>query len=100
MGLNDFQNVQNAVNSIDNKRGDYRKYTDEEQYMIGKYASENGATFTVRKYKKQFQKLNESTARSMKQKYEDERKRAVHEKREIQKDIKQDKCGRPLMLGE
>ena len=31
LGLNDFQNVQNAVNSIDNKRGDYRKYTDEDE---------------------------------------------------------------------
>ena len=122
LGLSDFQNVQNAVNSIDNKRGDYRKYTDEERYMIrkyadierymigkyadeerymiGKYASENGATYTVRKYKKQFQKWNESTARSMKQKYEDELKRAVREKREIQKAIRQDKRGRPLMLGE
>ena len=60
--------------------------------MIGKYASENGAPSTVRKYKKQFQKLNESTARSMKQKYED--------KREIQKPMKQGKRGRPLMLGE
>ena len=100
LGLNDFQNVQNAVNSIDNKRGDDRKYTGEERYMIGKYASENGATSTARKYKKQFQKWNESTARSMKQKYEDELKRAVREKREIQKAIKQDKRGRPLMLGE
>ena len=62
--------------------------------------SENGATSTVRKYKKQFSKLNESTARSMKQKYEEERKRAVREKREIQKVIKQDKRGRPLLLGE
>ena len=36
----------------------------------------------------------------MKQKYEDDLKRAVREKREIQKAVKQDKRGRPLMLGE
>ena len=45
--------------------------------MVEKYANENGATSTVRKYKKQFQNLNESTSRSVKQKYEDELKRAL-----------------------
>lgn len=100
LGVTDFKNVQNAVDNLDNKRGTYKKYTDQERFIIGRYASENGATCTVRKYKKQFPKLNESTVRSMKQKYEEELKRAVHEKREIQNVITQKKRGRPLLLGE
>ena len=49
LGVTDFKNVQNAVDSLDNKRGTYKKYTDQERFIIGRYASENEATYTVRK---------------------------------------------------
>ena len=51
--------------------GNYKKYTDEDRYEIGKYASENGSAATVRKFKSDFPKLNESTVRDFKRKYEE-----------------------------
>ena len=49
----------------------YKKYTDEDRYKIGKYASENGSTATVRKFKSDFPKLKESTVCDFKRKYEE-----------------------------
>ena len=39
----------------------YKKCTDEDRYKIRKYASENRSAATVRKFKYDFHKLNEST---------------------------------------
>ena len=60
----DFKRVQAATSSIvPNKRGRYQKYSDAERYKIGKYGSEMGATAAVKRFKKDFPTLNESTIR-------------------------------------
>ena len=41
-----------------NARGNYKKYTGEDRYEIGKYANDNGSAATVRKFKSDFPKLN------------------------------------------
>ena len=57
-----------------NVRGNYKKYTDEDRYKIGNYASENGSAATVRNFKSDFPQLNESTVRDFKGKYEEKLK--------------------------
>ena len=82
---------------IPNIRGKYEKYTDKERYDIGKYGSEYGATAAVRKFKKDYPSLNESTVRCMKKKYEDLLK--YNRSGITEKVIKNRAKGRPLMLG-
>ena len=72
------------------------KLTDKERYDIGKSSSVHGATAAVRKFKKSYPhlKLGESTARSLKKKYE-ELLKSKSKKTELTKL----KRGRPVMLG-
>ena len=55
-----------------NVRGKYILYMDQQRFQKGKYASENGTTASVRKYRTDFPKINESTVRGFKKHYEEE----------------------------
>ena len=81
-----------------NVRGNYKKCTDEDRYKIEKYASENGSAATVRKLKSDFPKLNKSTARDFKRKYEKKLK-ISKKKGENISTLLNEKRGRPLLLG-
>ena len=48
----------------------YQKYSEEDRFKIGKYASENGAAAAIRKFKKSYPDIKESTIRGFKSKYE------------------------------
>ena len=102
LGLVDFNTVQVFVQNIVPKRKNkYAKYSDKDRYLIGKYGSEVGAAAAaVRKFKKQYPILNESTVRGMMKKYVDLLKKDVDgiSKREIPK--YKVPTGRPLMLGD
>ena len=78
LGVLDFDAVLTAVNenNAKTKRERYYKYTDEERFNIGEHTAEFGAKSALRKSKGQFPNLNESTARSMREKYEKEIKLA------------------------
>ena len=97
LGVVDIKRGQNAVAAVvPNKRGKYKKYTDQNRYAIGKYAIEFGSTAAVNKFKKEHPSLNESTARDMKRRYEDmlkSNKSGISDKK-----IKNERRGRPLML--
>ena len=96
LGLLEYQAVVSSVQDITKKKRENIKLTDKERYDIGKYSSIHGATAAVRKFKKSHPhlKLGESTARSLKKKYE-ELLKLKSEKTELTKL----KRGRPLMLG-
>ena len=81
-----------------NVRGNYKKYTEEDRYKIGKYASENGSAATVWKFKSAFPKLNECTVRDFKRKYE-EKLKISKKKGENISTLVTEKRGRPLLLG-
>ena len=89
LGLLEYQ-------AVVKKKRENIKLTDKERYDIGKYSSIRGATAAVRKFKKSHPhlKLGESTAISLKKKYE-ELLKLKSEKTELTKL----KRGRPLMLG-
>ena len=74
LGKVDFEVVMQSVEEVlsSNKRGRYNKFTDTDRYQIGKYASENGPARAVTHFEKKFPRLNESSVRDMKRKYEDE----------------------------
>lgn len=83
------------------KSATYIKWTDENRYTIGKYASEHGNTSAVRRFRKQFPNIKESTVRDFKKKYErliqEAKKRNVEPPKMIEK--YSSKTGRPLLLG-
>lgn len=83
------------------KRSKYTKWSDEERYIIGKYASVNGPAATVKKFKTRFPKLNESTARTFRKRVEDDLKKATSNKTAPSKSLSRytTKTGRPLILG-
>ena len=66
------------------RRQVYNKWSDEDRYKVGKYASENGAAAAVRKFKGTFKNLNEITVRGFKKRVETELKNAKKEKRNRQ----------------
>ena len=78
----------------------YAKYTPEDRYSIGKYASENGPIAAVRKFNSKFPKLTESTARTFRGKYKeklaDEKKTGT---KLTEKSIPREPIGRPRLLG-
>ena len=53
LGERDFQGVQDETAQKKSKRKtSYQRYSAEDRFKIGKYASENGVTAALRKFKK------------------------------------------------
>ena len=50
----------------DKKRKPYIKWTDQERYNVGVYASQNGIQAAVRHYQSKYKNLNESTVQGLK----------------------------------
>lgn len=101
LGVLDFDAVSRAVNenNAKTKRERYYKYTDEERFNIGKHTAEFGAKSAIRKFKGEFPNLNESTARSMREKYQKEIKLANLQGRDLERKLQSERRGRPLLLG-
>ena len=78
----------------DNATGKYKRYTNQ----MGQYASETGTSAAVRKFRPAFPKINESTIRKFKKKYED-LKLAKQQNQEVRAELSTEKQGRPLFLG-
>ena len=75
------------------------KYTPEDRYKIVKYGSENGPASAVPKFKSRFPKLNESTVRSLRQKYQSEFMRSKQKDTIVEPHIPKEPTGRPLLRG-
>ena len=62
LGELDFQVVQDEIaQKKSKKKTSYQKYPEEDRFKIGKYASKNGATAAVRKFKNLYPDMKEST---------------------------------------
>ena len=66
----DHEIIEREISNSSSKRQPYVKYSLEEHYKIGKYASENGAIATVRKFQQRLPNMNESTDRTFRKRYE------------------------------
>ena len=98
----DLDALKKGVSTVTKKRGRglNRKYTDQDCAQIGKYCSMHGTTATVRKFVPTFPNLNQSTARTMRQNYENELKQAEKEQRQPKQLIANKTRGKPLLLGD
>lgn len=100
VGEVDIASIQSEIKDKPSKRKNkYAKYTPEDRYSIGKYASENGPIAAVRKFNSKFANLNESTARTFRDKYEEQIAVAKKKGTVTEKSIISEKRGRPLLLG-
>ena len=94
LGELDFQGVQDEIAQKKSKRKtSYQKYSEEDRFKIGKYASENGATAAVRKFKNSYPDMKESTVRGFKSNYEEELKKAKRQSRTMTKALPEKKKG-------
>ena len=65
---------------------------------MGKYALETGTSAAVRKFRPNFPKINESTIRVFKKKYEEKLKLAKQQNWEVRIELSTEKQGRPFFL--
>ena len=79
----------------------YIKWKDTDRYSVGKYSSEYGPVTAVRRFKSKFPKLNESTARYFKKRYEDSLNERNENETTPSKALTKykTKTGTPLLLG-
>ena len=98
LGVLDHGSAKEAERIVSNKRGKYIKYSAVQRHEIGKYTSGYSIASTLRKYKGKFPQLNESTIRLMRQKYEEQLRQPLKEKRELKTKFPTATCGRQLMI--
>ena len=92
LGELDFQVVQDEIAQKKSKRKtSHQKYSEEDRFKIGKYASENGATAAVRKFKNSYPDMKESTVREFKSNYEEDLKKARRQSRPMTKALPEKK---------
>ena len=92
LGELDFQVVQDEIAQKRNKRKtSYQKYSEEDRFKIGKYASENRATAAVRKFKNSYPDMKESTVQGFKSNYEEELKKVKRQSRPMTKALPEKK---------
>ena len=103
MGAVDFDVINTAVSEEQQpSKTTYIKWKDTDRYDVGKYSSEYSSEAAVSRFKRKFPKLNESTARYFKKRYED----SLNERNENEitptKALTKYKTqtGKPLLLGE
>ena len=99
LGHIDHEGIEKELDGSLKKRESYIKYTPEDRYKIGTYGSKNGPAAAVRKFKSQFPKLNESTVRSLRQKYQSELTRSKQKDTILEPCIPKEPTGPPLLLG-
>ena len=100
MGTVDYEMVDSAVRKKPNKaRGSYKVYSDKDHFSIGKNASIYGTASTVRKWKKTYPHINESTVRGFKKRYEAQIRNENRKKKSPRKVIVNKLRGHPCLLG-
>ena len=96
----DHEIIEREISNSSSKRQPYVKYSPEEHYKIGKYASENGPIATVRKFQQRFPNMNESTARTFRKRYESDLADAKRQGKTPSTSLPLKPQGRPFLLGE
>ena len=92
LGELDFQGIQDEIAQKKSKRKtSYQKLSAEDCFKIGKYASENGATAAVRKFRNLYPDMNQITVQGFKSNHEEELKKAKRQSRTITKALPEKK---------
>ena len=82
------------------QRGSYKGYTDRDRFSMGKHASMHGVASVLKKWKKDYPHLSESTVRGFRKRYESQLKEASRKKQSPKKTLRNKARGRPPLLGE
>ena len=96
----DHEIIEREINNLSSKRQPYVKYSPEERYKIGKYASENGPIPIVRKFQQRFPNMNESNAHTFRKRYESDLADAKIQGKTPSTSLLLKPKGRPFLLGE
>ena len=100
LGAVDYEMVDSAIRKKPSKaRGTYKVYSDKDRFLIGKNASIYGTASTVRRWKKTYPHINESTVRGFKKRYEAQIQDENRKKKSPKKVIVTKFRGRPCLLG-
>ena len=70
LGIVDRDGIVDSIKTVKSSQNSYAKYSADVRYEIGTYASEVGDAAAVRKFERSFPKLNESTVRGFRKKYQ------------------------------
>ena len=82
LGAVDYEMVDSDVRKEPSKaRGTYKVYSDKDRFSTGKNASIYGVASTVRRWKKIYPHINESTVREFKKHYEAQIKDEIPKKK-------------------
>ena len=92
-----FEAVQESLSKTDHKRGQQKKFTDEDHFETGNYAAIHGPSFTVKKFKNSLPNLTKSTVRIFRDKHRKNLKQKTIDLSTAKKNSAL-KYGRPLML--
>ena len=100
MGTVDCEKVTSNIRKEQTKkpRGSYKSYSTKDRFLIGKHASIHGTISAVRKWKKDYPQVNESTIREFKKRYEAEINKERQKKKSSKKVIVNKLRGRPCLL--
>ena len=91
------ENIQS--NSKTSRKGKYKQCSNKDRSIVGKDARENGPAAAVRKFKKDFANINESSVRGFRKRHKKEIAQAKKDQRRTAIIIPTQKRGRPLILG-
>ena len=102
MGNVDYEKVTSNIRKEQTKksRGLYKSYFAKDRFLIGKHASIHGTASAVRKWKKDYPQVNESTIRGFKKRYEAQINEETQKKKSLKKVIVNKLCGHPCLLGD
>ena len=96
----DYEMVDSAVRKKPSKaRGTYKVYSDKDRFSFGKNASIYGTAFPVRRWRKIYPHLNESTVRGFKKRNEAQIKDEICKNKSPKTVIVNKLRGRPCLLG-
>ena len=91
LGVVEYVSVRKSISDVNHQR-----FSDEDQFPIGKYAAVHGPMAIIKRFKPKFPHLKESTVRTFRDKYRNTLKR---ESSSPVKKLATMTHGRPLMLG-
>ena len=100
LGAFDYEMLDSAVRKkLSKARGTYKVYFDKDRFSIGKNASIYGTASALRRWKKIYPHINESTVRGCKKRCEAQIKDEIRKKKSPKTVIVNKLRGRPCLLG-
>ena len=99
IGALDTEAINDELQKCKRRSKPQSKYTEEDRYLIAKYAKNHGASSAANHFKKKYPTIRESTVRGLVKKYNDHIKFSLKAGVPVEKKLELLRRGRPLMVG-